>query len=339
MPQPDAVTDRSRCFGGNDYHGALFYSNRNSALGSQGWFQNLVGAQKTYQNRNQFGGRLGGPIKQNKAFFFILIDEQRYVEKQNVTSLVMTGPARQGIFRYLTEGATGASGGASRRNGSAFSTTPSVDLAGNTLAANPANGAPLFLNSFNLFTDVRDPNRTRIDPVWVGPQWLTRMPLPNDFTVGDGLNTAGIRWKQPHAGLDGATGQSQNANRNHLTTRFDYQLNTNNKLTYTMSREKDWGVTGQTGLTDYPAGAFGDVKRVPDFYTASWTSTISPTILNEFRFGLKRDTWQGTSPFDKGCCWNGAKESDLVDSAKQMVASFPSIGGHFVYVTQGGTVG
>src|SRR5439155_6461365 len=26
--------------GGNDYHGALFYSNRNSALGSQGWFQN-----------------------------------------------------------------------------------------------------------------------------------------------------------------------------------------------------------------------------------------------------------------------------------------------------------
>ena len=29
--------------GGNNYHGALFYSNRNSALASQGWFQNLVG--------------------------------------------------------------------------------------------------------------------------------------------------------------------------------------------------------------------------------------------------------------------------------------------------------
>src|SRR3989454_8489209 len=102
-----------------------------------------------------------------------------------------------------------------------------------------------------------------------------------------------------------------------------------------MSREKDRGVTGQTGLPDYPAGAFGDVRRVPDFYTASWTSTISATILNEFRFGLKRDTWQGTSPFDKGCCWNGAKQTDLVDSAKKMVASFPNIGGQFVYVTQG----
>src|SRR5262245_16480798 len=130
--------------GGNDFHGALFYSNRNSALASQGWFRNLVGAQKTFNNRNQFGGRLGGPIKQNKAFFFVLIDEQRYVEKQNVVSTVLTGPARQGIFRYL-EG---------RRNGNAFSTAPSVDLNGNIVA-------PELLRSFNLFSDVRDPNRTK----------------------------------------------------------------------------------------------------------------------------------------------------------------------------------
>ena len=61
--------------GTNDLHGALFYSNRNSALNAQGWFQNLVGARKSYQNRNQFGGRLGGPIIQNKAFFFVLVDQ------------------------------------------------------------------------------------------------------------------------------------------------------------------------------------------------------------------------------------------------------------------------
>src|SRR5437870_1262554 len=324
--------------GGNDYHGALFYSNRNSALGSQGWFQNLVGAQKTYQNRNQFGGRLGGPIKQNKAFFFILIDEQRYVEKQNVTSLVMTGPARQGIFRYLTEGATGASGGASRRNGSAFSTTPSVDLAGNTLAANPANGAPLFLNSFNLFSDVRDPNRARIDPVWVGPQYLTRMPQPNDYTVGAGLNTAGFRWLRRHPGVDSSTGNDPNNNRDHLSARIDYQLTPNNKLTYSMSREKDWGVTGQTGLPDFPAGYFGEIRRFPDLYTASWTSTISPTVLNEARFGMKRDSWFGWSPFDVGCCVRGAAETDIAASSKEALSTFPELKGKLFY-TQPGTVG
>jgi hypothetical protein len=322
--------------GGNDYHGALFYTNNNSKFAAQPYFQSLAGAPKSYQNRNQFGGRLGGPIKKNKAFFFVLIDDQRFLEKQDYLVTVLTDPAKAGIFRYLTQGAPG---GTARRNGNVFSATPSVNRAGQPLTADPATGAPLFLNSFNLFTDVKDPNRTRIDPVWVGPQWLTRMASPNDWTVGDGLNTAGFRWHQPHAGLDGATGQSQNPNRNSLTVRIDYQLNNSNKLTYTMTREKDWGVTGQTGLPDYPAGAFGDVRRVPDFYTASWTSTISPTILNEFRFGMKRDTWQGTSPLDKGCCWQGAKETDLVDSAKQMVASFPSIGGHFIYVTQGNTGG
>src|SRR5262249_10526046 len=124
--------------GTNDFHGALFYSNKNSALNTQGWFQNLVGAAKSYQNRNQFGGRLGGPIKKNKAFFFVLYDGQRYLEKQDVVATVLTAPARQGIFRYLTENATGANGGASRRNGNAFSTTQSVDLAGNVLTADPA---------------------------------------------------------------------------------------------------------------------------------------------------------------------------------------------------------
>jgi hypothetical protein len=324
--------------GGNDFHGALFYTNRNSALASQGWFQNLVGAQKTYNNRNQYGGRLGGPIKRNKAFFFVLIDQQRYVEKQNVTSTVLTGPARQGIFRYLTEGATGANGGASRRNGNAFSTTASVDLAGNTLTSNPANGAPLLLNSFSVFSDVRDPNRPRIDPIWVGPQYLTRMPLPNDYTVGDGLNTAGFRWLRRHPGSDSSTGNDPNTNRDHLSARVDYQINTSNKLTFTTSREKNWGVTGQTGLPDFPDGYFGEIRRFPDLYTVGWTSTLSPTLLNEARFGMKRDSWFGWSPFDVGCCVRGAQETDIADSSKEALATFPQLKNKLFY-TQPGTVG
>src|SRR6185369_15046792 len=119
--------------------------------------------------------------------------------------------------RFLTANATGANGGTARRNGSAFSTTPSVDLNGNVLANDPATGASLFLNSFNVFSDVRDPNRPRIDPVWVGPQYLTRMPLPNDWTLGDGLNTAGFRWLRRHDGFDSSVGTSPNTNRDHLT--------------------------------------------------------------------------------------------------------------------------
>src|SRR5215468_2351852 len=325
--------------GGNEFHGAAFYTNNNSSLNTQGWFQNLVGAQPTYTNRNQFGGRLGGPIIKNKAFFFVLTDDQRYVQKVYEDSIVLTPAARQGIFQYLTQGTTGANGGTSRRNGNAFSTTPSVNLAGQTLSSDPATGAPLFLNSFNLFSDVKDPNRTGIDPVWFGPQYLKRMPLPNNWTVGDGLNTAGFQWLQPQYGSDGATGQNPDTDRNHLTIRLDYQVNPSNKLTFTMSRERNWGVTSQTGLPDFPGGYYGDVKRLPNFYTASWAATISPTVLNEFRWGRKRDSWQGTSPFDLGCCWTGASQNTRTASAQQALASYPNVQGNLFYVNNGLSMG
>jgi hypothetical protein len=318
--------------GSNAFHGALFYTNNNSALSANTWFNNLRGAGRSYTNRNQYGGRLGGPIVRNKAFFFVLIDNQRYVEKQLVTSVVLTEPARNGIFRYLT---VGAPGGASRRNGNALSATPSVDLNGNILTRD-AQGNPLFLNQFNVFTDVQDPFRTSIDRVWVASQMLPRMPLPNDWSVGDGLNTAGYRWFRRHYGFDGATGQSPNTNRDHLTTRFDYQVNDANKLSFTMSREENFGVTAQTGLPSFPGGYFGEVRRTPDFYTAQWTATLTPTLLNEFRFGYKRDVWQGLSAMDLGCCF-GAPENRLTEVAKEARATFPTTpDGNLLYVTTGG---
>jgi hypothetical protein len=319
--------------GGNQFHGALFYTNNNSALTAFPFFDKLTGAPKSYQNRNQYGGRLGGPIWRNKAFFFVLVDNQRYLEKQLVTSTVLTEPARNGIFRYLT---AGAPGGTTRRNGNAFAVTPSVDINGNIRTV-AENGQPLFLNSFNVFTDVRDPNRSRIDPVWFSSQYLKRMPLPNNWTVGDGLNTAGYQWLRRHEGLDGSTGVSANPNRDHLTTRFDYQASDSHKLTFTMSREVDKSVNAQTGLPAYPDGYFGDLVRTPRFYTVQHTWVISPTVLNEFRVGYKNDTWLGTSPMDRGCCWNGRKETDRDKTAQEAYDSFPKTpdGKSLVNVTPG----
>jgi hypothetical protein len=311
--------------GTNDFHGAAFYTNNNSFLNSQTYFQNLNGSPKNYANRNQFGGRVGGPIIKNKAFFFVLTDDQRFMGKVTQNTLVLTQLAKQGIFRYSTD----------HRNFGTSSATPSVDPLGNPVGA---------FRSFNLFTDVKDPNRTGIDQTFIAKYYLPNLPLPNQFAtvslasnpngIGctpDGLNTGCYQWLMPENGFDGATGQSPNTNRNHLTMRFDYQLNNKNKVTFTMTREKNWGVTGQTGLADVPAGGFGDVFRTPNFYTVQYTTTLSPTILNEFRWGRKQDTWLGTSPLDKGCCLFGSAENARSSAAQQLYNNYPQIDGSFLY--------
>src|SRR5438128_5366068 len=76
--------------GTNQFRGSVFWANHNSALDASNWFNNFSGAKKDYNNRNQFGARLSGPIIKNKTFFFALVDEQRDVFKQTAVGTVLT---------------------------------------------------------------------------------------------------------------------------------------------------------------------------------------------------------------------------------------------------------
>src|SRR6516225_5658161 len=49
--------------GTNDTHGGVFWSNRNSALAANTWFNNQSGVHKPFLNQNQAGGYLGGHIR------------------------------------------------------------------------------------------------------------------------------------------------------------------------------------------------------------------------------------------------------------------------------------
>ncbi len=265
--------------GTNQFRGSLFWTNHNTALSANSWENNRTGATPDYLNRNQFGGRLGGPIIKNKAFFFFLYDGQRSILKNVVTAQVLTAQARQGIFRYFP-GVNNGNAAATITTG-ASATAPVVDQNGNPIRPAAATGD---LQAVSLYN--RDPLRPGLDATGYIQGILARSPLPNFFETGDGLNTAGYRFVRRIKGLDGASGDGVNINRDQVNLRLDYNFNAAHKLYLSGTRER---VPSEGNHPPFPGSEFiGDVLRLPQVYTGSFVSTISPTVLNEFRAGFKR---------------------------------------------------
>ena len=96
--------------GSNKFHGAGYLYNRNSEFAANDFFRNAAGRNaqgnpvlaRPFLNRNQFGGRIGGPILKEKLFFFGAYEAFRLRQSQaNPTNRTVLLPqARQGIFTY-----------------------------------------------------------------------------------------------------------------------------------------------------------------------------------------------------------------------------------------------
>ena len=70
------VTTRS---GTNKFHGNATYWWTNSDMNGNDWFNDNSGAPQPFANANQWGAGLGGPIKKDKAFFFVNYEGLRFV--------------------------------------------------------------------------------------------------------------------------------------------------------------------------------------------------------------------------------------------------------------------
>src|SRR5438876_1303832 len=300
--------------GTNDFRGSLFWVNRNSKLNANSWNNNFQGAGKDYYNGNQFGGRVGGPIIKNKTFFFFLYDGQRYLTRSSFTGTVLTDQARQGIFRFFP----------GVQNGNILTNTPTVDRAGNPVKPAGATGD---LQSFSVFARPDgtpwDVNRTGFDTSGWIKRLLGRMPSPNDYTVGDGLNTAGIRWLRRIEGQDTPNGDGNDTDRNQYNTRIDHNFNSNHKASFSGTWERDWAQTAQAGISNWPGGYNGSIRRAPRVLTGSLVSTLSPTIVNEFRLGTRK-AWNYS--------WSSIWRPDSVGEAAR--AALPTHNGVPFYPTQ-----
>ncbi|HUQ88595.1 MAG TPA: carboxypeptidase-like regulatory domain-containing protein [Vicinamibacterales bacterium] len=98
--------------GTNSWTGTAYEYLRHDALNANSWFRNRdlppdpkTGKAPKAQLRNyQTGFAQGGPIKQNKAFFFVNYEEQRAPSASTLQRIILTPAAASGVFSYNTAG-------------------------------------------------------------------------------------------------------------------------------------------------------------------------------------------------------------------------------------------
>ena len=113
------------------------------------------------------------------------------------------------------------------------------------------------------------------------------MPQANDWQVGDGLNTAGHRWTRTSNGAGTVYGGNvYDDNRKAITVKVDHNINEAHRASGTYSYETN---NGEDGEALWPENSYGGIViRKPQTFTITLTSTLLPTVLNEFRTGLSR---------------------------------------------------
>lgn len=267
--------------GSNAFHGSAFSEVRNGAFNANNFINNALGkdasgheiAKRDQLKQNNYGVRLGGPVKKNKTFFNGIWEPYKQRNNAAFTATVYTAQARQGIFRFFP----------GVQNANASGTVPTVDSSGNPVQPATATGP---LQSVNLFN--RDPNRMVADPTGNMAHVLSYMPLPNTFRSGDGLNTAGFTWNRPVP-----------VNFELYEGRVDHIFNEKQRITITANHQSyhSFNVAANPPYPSIPGQA--DPTETTQ-YSLALTSVFRPNLLNDVRIGAFRPRTVVQTPWEVG---------------------------------------
>ena len=136
------------------------------------------------------------------------------------------------------------------------------------------------------------------DPSGYIDRFSALMPLPNYYLDGDGLNTAALQWTRTTHGEDTVYGSGMDSARKSITVKIDHNLSEKHRLSGTFSYERSTADGENEPTWPPPNGYGGYIDRTPKTFTAALTSTLRPTLLNEFRFGLAYNMNRTIAPLD-----------------------------------------
>jgi hypothetical protein len=258
--------------GTNQIHGSLFEFFRNRVLDANDYFNIPQGIPRLDLKRNQYGATLGGPIVKDKIFFFLAYQGQRQLEAvPDINAPVYTPQELQGNFSQAIpyDGVTCTIAGGCP--------DPLVAL---FLGANPDFAAP----NGNAALAIIDP--TKID--LVTQNYIKAGLIPTSATNQTVCDTAGVC-----SGLLSTTLEQTN-NADELTSKFDFNLSTKDKISATI------GVNRVPSLNPFPYATVPGYpsRTVANYYYTNigYTRVFSPTLLNDFHFVTHRSNYLSDIP-------------------------------------------
>jgi hypothetical protein len=262
--------------GTNQLHGNFFEYYRTPRFDAKSYPVTIAGLPKDQFVQHIFGGSVGGPIKKDKLFFFTNLQLLRAYDTALVTRTVYTQAARQGLFRYVV----------GRANSPAGTTTAAVDGNGNPVlpacTGTPPTNAPC-ISSYNIATN---PTGVGLDST-LGTI-LNAMPLPNNFTTGDGLNTAGFNFASP-----------QHEKQYDFVTKFDFKIRDNSLIyvRYAQGSQTSLGDSANGGRPIFPGFPnFVDTARTPKNLAVNWRWSPTAMVTNEAIVGLSKYFFSFATP-------------------------------------------
>ena len=235
--------------GTNQFHGSLFEFFRNNELNANNWGRNWQGLPRTALRWNQYGGTVGGPIKKDKLFFFADFQALRRATPPSVSATTLI-PAewRKGDLSSLLD--------PKYAGGAAIQLYNPQQLGSNGLRAPfPNNQIPV-----SQFSPV-------VQKLFADQSIYPLPAIARTNTVSD-----------PNFFYSSSSAVKSDQG--------DF------KLDWKITEKDDFSGRYSNGRQDQPG-----VNTAPFLYNSfniapfqngvlNWTRTISPKLVNEFRFGV-----------------------------------------------------
>jgi hypothetical protein len=254
--------------GEKDYHGSVFYNNRNSALSSWALRDKVELAsfvpsperpdfKKPYFNLNEFGGSLGGPMKITKKTYFMSAFEKRLgASPLAVQSTTLPHPLLwTGDFRKLTD--------AAKPVVPAGITLTAAEVANNTLGG-------LGLKFTTIPARLLNPSTQAIIA-----NYFPKASVDSRIVAGNGRMTRFYQQLPTHS------------ERTLGTMRVDHDFSDRDRV-YGVFNVQDGNNDG--ALVQAPYTGLGKSQVTQRNYTVSlsYTKILSPSMVNEVRGGFNR---------------------------------------------------